>query len=798
MHLLEALHPPLPPSSSSRPSTASAPPAALPSSASTFIPPNSSRGPRDFKLPSLTLTRTKKPPRPSDDFLSSRPASGQELRPSSPSPSLYDTAPASTYASPALSRFSTSSTSIASPEHLSPPVPKVPAMFQQSNPSRRPKTADSNATNASRSSFGKAFSRVFGMSSSSSLKSGQAFSASNLSLTSTAAPMSETGVSEATKRMGALEVAREKGRRAVAFVKRRISSKTPVEQQPKTWDDWLRAYGNYEIDIEDPPLPPQRIAPEGAAPTAFQNRFLPGPLPSNERERQNVINRLDLFGTKAAAAAASQTTLDMSSPSSTAMVPAASVASTMSCSSYLSPSEAPSSRRGSSSGFSVASTSTSATSTLPSPSPSKEDAVASLQGHPVFRQLVSRAKEVFQTRVGLITVLDNDMQLFIAATGGMPEGLDSMPRNASFCSHAILNEDRGLVVLNSLDDWRFATNMPTAMLGARFYAGVPIMARAGPDDPSIAIGTLCVLDDKPREAFSEAHRRVLRDFAIQASNVIEAWVADRMTAKMARLHGSFSSSKPALTSPPLTPPPSAGLAPPPSARRPHTSSGPPTSALPATPPASLHHAPSICASPRSRSHSRQTSDGGESTASSIPSSQIMKPRRPSTLSLGVTTDDPISALPREVQKTFDTAVRMLAKALELELVYLAALDLTPVNSPFSSSSSDPKLRLLSSYGLPTPPPSFDPTLHLKALRAPEGGLVYRNARYSSAASSSTNISYAAGLLIPILEVRRTGYVLCGYSRKEGREFVQRDLTYFCKFAEGLEAGCIKASKTSVA
>ncbi|GAA5857540.1 hypothetical protein JCM8547_009329 [Rhodosporidiobolus lusitaniae] len=807
MHLAAALAP-LP----------SSPPSSTPAlpSVGTFVAPPSRRGPRDFKLPkhqpsSTAFTSTDALPSSRDpraEFLPPVPPSALDILSSSPPLSPQRTGSSST--------TSTSKRSI--PIQKAPPIPTPHFMFQQAHSyPRRPKTADSQGTNASKTSLGKAFARVFGggsNASSSSLRTtpshSPAASTSSVQTTSTLAT-SQGGVSDVSKRMGVMDLAREKGRRAVNFIKKKLNSKTPANELPQTWEDYMRAYANYEVDVEDPPLPPQRIAADGAEPTPFQQRAFAAPHPHNEAERQNVVVRLDLFGTREKAAMnASQATLDITAspalpsssaspapPSSAAMAHTASATSTAtSRSSYLAPSEA-SSHRNSSSGFSINSTATNSTATSVTSAATQVEVVQSLENHPVFRQLVARAKTVFDTRVGLLTVLDDDQQLFLA-TGGLPDGVESMPRDASFCSHAILGEERGLVVLDSRaqEEWRFANHIPSAHLGARFYAGVPIWARAGSaNDPRVAIGTLCVLDDKPREEFTEAHRRVLRDFASQATQVIEAWVGERMAQKMARLHQQMPkpalAAPPALASPPLTPPPSAGFPSPASVpMRPKTSSGP-GSPLPATPPASIHRYGSVSAS----SHSRRDSDG-DSTSSSIPASQIVQPRRPTALSLGVTTDDPISALPREVQKQLDTAVKMLAKALELELVYVAALDLALLDAPSStSSSSSAKLRILSSHGLPHPPPSFDPALHLKALRAPEGGLIYKNPRFVPSSLVST---YAAGILIPILEVRRQGYVLCGYSRSADKNFVQRDLTYFVRFAEGLEAACIRASKTSTA
>ncbi|GEM12238.1 GAF domain containing protein [Rhodotorula toruloides] len=598
-----------------------------------------------------------------------------------------------------------------------------------------------------------------------------------------------------TRRMKALDMARAGGRRAVAFLKRKLDSKTPVEELPKTWKEYEHLYANNAIDIEDPPLPPEREAPQGAGPTAFQQRFFPAPMPAYEALRQNVINRLDLFGTKAKAASASQTTLDIGTPAeSVPMVPSASTASSVSRSSYLTTSEAPSSRRNSTGAFSTMSAATSATSALPTPGTPVDattDVVESLENHPIFRSIIARCREVLNAEVGLLTILDEGSQLFLAS-GGLPDSVgDALPRSASFCGHTILNEDRGMVVLNAVDDWRFANNMITTHLGARFYAGVPVTVPTDdPTQPTVPIGSLCILDTKPRDEFSEAQRRVLRDLAKQASNAIEAWWNERLAAKMARLQGAFVAGSTArVTKPAILPPP--GLAAISQAPRPSSASGfstrsttslrqpkPPIS-LPATPPASIRQG-------EGRGHGRKDSDV-DSTTSSIPASEIVAPRRPSALSLAVTTEDPISALPREVQKTFDTATKMLAKSLELELVYLAALDIALASSIDSSVSP---LRILSSHGLPHPPPSFDPALHLKALRAPEGGLIYKNPRYSPSAAAS----YASGVMLPVLEVRRVGFVLCAYSRKAEREFTQRDLAFTVKFAQALETSCIKASR----
>ncbi|GAA5935345.1 GAF domain-containing protein [Sporobolomyces koalae] len=582
---------------------------------------------------------------------------------------------------------------------------------------------------------------------------------------------------EEKPRMGAVETAREQGRRVLRYVKRKLNSKTPKEELPKTWEEYGKAYAAREIDVDDPPLPPVREHDDASDPTPFEQRAYMAPRPENEVARQNVVNRLDLFGTRAKANAGTAAVSTSNADHPDGSVPE--------------DQRTVSVRRGSTAG-----------SLTSNPASVLDDGIEapdadSLENHPIFRSIVSRCREVFNTQVGLITILDDDQQLFLAA-GGMPEGVDKLPRDVTFCSHAILGEEKGMVVLDTQKDWRFANNLPSTALGARFYAGVPLFARSAGQDsaPSVPIGTICVADVTPRSEFSEAHRRVLRDFASQASNAIEQWVSQRMAIKLARLHGSLPNASlpdlPKITSnevPLLTPPSSAGLTSAansssvslPAPARPKTAPAAPVPSLPASPPASVHQFNAL--------HSRHTSTASTSSvgASSVTSSAAYPPQylqRPSTaLAFAVTTEDPVSLVPRDLQKMFDTATKMLAKALELDLVYLAALDL--------HVSPEPTLRILSARGLPSPAPSFDPNLHLKALRAPEGGLIYKNPRYVPNGPGS----YSSGILIPILEVRRVGYVLCGYTQHAQRDFVQRDLSYMVKFAEQLETGVARLGRT---
>ncbi len=118
-----------------------------------------------------------------------------------------------------------------------------------------------------------------------------------------------------------------------------------------------------------------------------------------------------------------------------------------------------------------------------------------------FDAIVKLAQELFQAPICLVSLIDDRRQWFKACIG-----LDASEtsREISFCGHAILAEG-AFVVLDATKDERFADNpLVTGPPDIRFYAGMPIRLPSG-----YQVGTVCIIDRKPRAAFDETDKRRL-------------------------------------------------------------------------------------------------------------------------------------------------------------------------------------------------------------------------------------------------------------------------------------------------
>lgn len=129
-----------------------------------------------------------------------------------------------------------------------------------------------------------------------------------------------------------------------------------------------------------------------------------------------------------------------------------------------------------------------------------------------FDRLAALASRLFDVPIVLVSLVASDRQFFKARVG-----LDvcETSREVSFCAYAIAQDDI-LLIRDATDDPRFSSN--PLVLGPpfiRFYAGKPLVTPTGQK-----IGTVCLIDRKPRAVFTQEDRENLTDLA--------ALVVDRM------------------------------------------------------------------------------------------------------------------------------------------------------------------------------------------------------------------------------------------------------------------------------
>ena len=95
------------------------------------------------------------------------------------------------------------------------------------------------------------------------------------------------------------------------------------------------------------------------------------------------------------------------------------------------------------------------------------------------------------------------------------------PREQAFCNVAIQTPGETLIVSDALQDPRFANNaLVTGEPNIRFYAGAPLVTSTGH-----ALGTVCVIDTKPRE-LTPHQLEQLRFLAQQVVSMLEERAAD--------------------------------------------------------------------------------------------------------------------------------------------------------------------------------------------------------------------------------------------------------------------------------
>lgn len=133
-------------------------------------------------------------------------------------------------------------------------------------------------------------------------------------------------------------------------------------------------------------------------------------------------------------------------------------------------------------------------------------------------RLAGLAAKLCDAPIGLIGFVDADRQRFIGRSG---TDLTETPRDVAFCDVARL-ADKGVVVTDARADARFRANpLVTGAPGIRFCASQPLHSLEG-----APLGTLCVVDTRPRTDLTEERLEDLRTLADAAMGLLERWRLD--------------------------------------------------------------------------------------------------------------------------------------------------------------------------------------------------------------------------------------------------------------------------------
>ena len=152
-----------------------------------------------------------------------------------------------------------------------------------------------------------------------------------------------------------------------------------------------------------------------------------------------------------------------------------------------------------------------------------------------FDNITSIAAALFNVPIAIVSIVDHDRIWFKSHHGFE---VDQVERTPGLCASAILTHDPFILTDAKLDPRSLANPLVAGEFGLRFYAAAPLLTSDG-----FNLGTLCVIDKKPREV-TEDQMRMLQSLAAVVVDELELRLAARRVASLSKeLHAQTLAQK---------------------------------------------------------------------------------------------------------------------------------------------------------------------------------------------------------------------------------------------------------------
>jgi sigma-B regulation protein RsbU (phosphoserine phosphatase) len=140
-----------------------------------------------------------------------------------------------------------------------------------------------------------------------------------------------------------------------------------------------------------------------------------------------------------------------------------------------------------------------------------------------FERVTALAARLFEVPIAIVSIVDRD-RIWFKSHHGL--AVTEVARDSGLCASAILQGEPWIVTDAAIDPRTLANPLVAGALGLRFYLGVPLTT-----DDGYNLGTLCVIDHKPRTV-SDKDVATLRDLAAMVVAELELRRATRRTVEM--------------------------------------------------------------------------------------------------------------------------------------------------------------------------------------------------------------------------------------------------------------------------